>query len=295
MEIAVNRVFIVVTFWLITSAIILAGLSFGVNAATCDQRIHADSGVKTVSIAELYTSEGCDSCPPADKWFSTLSFEKNGVVPLAFHVDYWDYIGWKDRFGKPGFAERQRKVVGLQGSRTVYTPQVMLDGKNVRNAVDYYVSNLGSSDAQLDSSIRDLAAKPAQVSLKLRAQPALNAIDVAVAVGLSDGLLRKAGASSLSLYIVLTENNLVSRVTAGENKGALLKHNHVVRELSGPIQIPVDAGSSTDNANSAGEIKTTISLPKDWKRENLNLVAFVQNNRSGQVLQAVSVPVCAPL
>ena len=175
-------------------------------------------------------------------------------------------------------------MVGLQGSRTVYTPQAMLYGKDLRNAVEYYVSNLGSSDSQLDASIRDLAAKPAKVSLKLLAQSALNAIDVAVAVGLSDGLLRKADASSLSLYFVLTENNLVSRVTVGENKGALLKHNHAVRELSGPIQIPVDAGSSTDNANSAGEIKTTISLPKDWKREDLNLVAFVQNNRSGQVL-----------
>ena len=288
-----NRVFIAATFSLINSSIILAGLSSGVSAATCDQRIHADSGVKTVSIAELYTSEGCDSCPPADKWFSTISLKKNGVVPLAFHVDYWDYIGWKDRFGKPGFAERQRKLVGLQSSRTVYTPQVMLDGKDARNAVNY-VSNLGTFNSQLDASIRDLAAKPAEVSLKLRAQSALNAIDVAVAVGLSDELSGKDGASSLSLYFVLTENNLVSRVTAGENKGALLKHDHVVRELSGPIQIPADAGSPTDSANNAAEIKRTISLPKDWKREDLNLVAFVQNNRSGRVLQAVSVPVCAP-
>jgi hypothetical protein len=288
-----NRVFIAATFSLIISSIILAGLSSGVSAATCDQRIHADSGVKTVSIAELYTSEGCDSCPPADKWFSTISLKKNGVVPLAFHVDYWDYIGWKDRFGKPSFAERQRKLVGLQGSRTVYTPQVMLDGKDAHNAVNY-VSNLGSSNFQLDANIRDLAAKPAEVSLKLRAQSALNAIDVAVTVGLSDELSRKDGASSLSLYFVLTENNLYSRVTAGENKGALLKHDHVVRELSGPIQIPADAGSPTDSANNAAAIKRTISLPKDWKREDLNLVAFVQNNRSGRVLQAVSVPFCAP-
>ena len=218
-----HRVFIVVTFWLITSSIILAGLSFGVNAATCDQRIHADSGAKTVSIAELYTSEGCDSYAPSDKWFSTLSFKQNGVVPLAFHVDYWDYIGGKDRFGKPGFAERQRKVVGLQGSRTVYAPQAMLYGKDLRNAVEYYVSNLGSSDSQLDSSIRDLAAKPVKVSLKLLAQSALNAIDVAVAVGLSDGLLRKAGASSLSLYFVLTENNLVSRVYGGRKQRRAVK------------------------------------------------------------------------
>ncbi len=288
-----KRVFIVATISLIALPAILAGLSSSVNAATCNARIQADSGIKTVSIAELYTSEGCDSCPPADKWFSTLSYKKNGVVPLAFHVDYWDYIGWKDRFGKPGFAERQRTLVGLQGSRTVYTPQVLLDGKDARNAVNYR-ENLVSSHPQLDTSIRDLAAKSAQVSLKLRAQSALDAIDVAVAVGLGDELSRKDGASSLSLYFALTENNLVSRVTAGENKGALLKHDHVVRELSGPFQIPAGAGSAADNANSAAEIKKTINLPKDWKREDLNLVAFVQNNRSGQVLQAISVPFCAP-
>ncbi len=282
-----NRVFTTATLSLIASTTILVGLFSSASAATCNQRIQADSGVKTVSIAELYTSEGCDSCPPADKWFSTLSFRKSGVVPLAFHVDYWDYIGWKDRFGKPGFAERQRTLVGLQGSRTVYTPQVMLDGKDARKAVSY-----GSSNPQLDADVRDLAAKTSHASVKLRAQPSLDTIDVAVAVSLNDDASQKGGA--LSLYIALTENNLVSRVTAGENKGTLLKHDHVVRELSGPFQIPALAGPPPDNANSAAEFKKTISLPKDWKREDLDLVAFVQNNRTGQVLQAVSAPFCAP-
>ncbi len=245
------------------------------SAATCQQNLQAESGSKTVSTAELYTSEGCDSCPPTDKWFSTITLKKNGVVPLAFHVDYWDYIGWKDRFSKPGFADRQRTLVGLQGSRTVYTPQVMFNGKDARG---------NTSDARFDSGIRELAAKKPAANISLRGQLAADSIDVAVGVNLADESLRKDAA----LYIALSENNLVSRVTAGENKGVSLKHDHVVRELSGPFQLTPAANGSTT------EIKRAMSIPKDWKREDMNLVAFVQNTRSGEILQAISIPACAP-
>ena len=101
-------------------------------AATCGPAIAAKSGTVTGTIVELYTSEGCDSCPPADKWFSTLNAARDGVVPLAFHVDYWDYIGWKDRFAKSLFTQRQRDAVTRQGSRVSYTPQLMLDGRDLR-------------------------------------------------------------------------------------------------------------------------------------------------------------------
>ncbi len=262
----------------------LALVNSSSHAATCKDSVQADSGTKTVSIAELYTSEGCDSCPPTDKWFSTLSLKKTGVVPLAFHVDYWDYIGWKDRFGKPGFADRQRTLVGLAGSRTVYTPQVLLNGKDSRNA---------ANNAQFESSIRDLAAHQPQASIKLYAQSKASSIDVAVNVNLIDESLRKDSA----LYIALTENNLVSRVTAGENKGASLKHDHVVRELSGPLSfLPAISATSTPATTSGAPfgVKRSIDVPPDWKREDLNVVAFVQNTRSGQVLQAVSTPLCAP-
>jgi hypothetical protein len=244
-------------------------------AATCQQNLQAESGNKTVSIAELYTSEGCDSCPPTDKWFSTISLKKNGVVPLAFHVDYWDYIGWKDRFGKPGFADRQRTLVGLQGSRTVYTPQIMFNGKDNRGNM---------SDARFDAGIRELAAKKPLANINLRGQFAADVIDVAVSVNLADESSRKDAA----LYIALSENNLVSRVTAGENRGVLLKHDHVVRELSGPFQLSPAVNGAT------AEIKRAINIPKEWKHEDMNLAAFVQNTRSGEILQAISIPACAP-
>jgi hypothetical protein len=271
LETALNLFF---AFACVSSAIL--GMIYSPSsAATCQQNLQAESGNKTVSIAELYTSEGCDSCPPTDKWFSTISLKKTGVVPLAFHVDYWDYIGWKDRFGKPGFADRQRTLVGLQGSRTVYTPQVMFNGKDARG---------NTSDARFDSSVRDLAAKKPAANISLRGQLAADSIDVTVGVNLADESSRKDAA----LYIALSENNLISRVTAGENKGVSLKHDHVVRELSGPFQLSPAVNGST------AEIKRAMSIPKEWKREDMNLVAFVQNTRSGEILQAISIPACAP-
>jgi hypothetical protein len=240
------------------------------NAANCKDILQAESGQKTVSVVELYTSEGCDSCPPMDKWFSTLSFKKDGVVPLAFHVDYWDYIGWKDRFGKPSFGERQRALVALQGSRTVYTPQVLFNGKDARGE---------TSDARLSARVRDVAAKKPDASLKFRGQLTAEAIEATLNVDFA----APTSSKDAVLYVAISENNLSSRVTAGENRGAMLSHDHVVRELSGPLAIAP-----------ATELKRVIALPKEWKRQDLNLVAFVQNTRSGQILQAVSVPLCSP-
>ncbi|MFA6179751.1 MAG: DUF1223 domain-containing protein, partial [Candidatus Methylopumilus sp.] len=93
------------------------------------------SGPQVTPLLELYTSEGCSSCPPADQWLSGIAaagFTSDKVVPLAFHVDYWDYIGWKDRFGKPEFSARQRQAAKSGVSAFVYTPQVMLNGADFR-------------------------------------------------------------------------------------------------------------------------------------------------------------------
>ena len=243
------------------------------DAASCGKVALLASGTRTASVVELYTSEGCDSCPPADKWFSTLSYQRDGVVPLAFHVDYWDYIGWKDPFGKPAWAERQRSTVTRQGSRTVYTPQVMLDGKDAR---------AWTFNSKFDAGLRDLASRPARAALTLSAAlsaSAPSAVEVAMNVNIPDAALRGESA----LFIALTENNLQSRVTAGENKGNTLKHNHVVRELIGPIPI---------RANGAIDIQRRLDLAEGWKRADLNIAGFVQNLRSGEVLQALSAPLC---
>ena len=95
--------------------------------------MHGRIGPGTAALVELYTSEGCSSCPPADRWLSSLSARPPGtVVPLALHVDYWDYIGWKDPYAKREFSLRQRKLTQLQRMALVYTPQVVLQGRDFR-------------------------------------------------------------------------------------------------------------------------------------------------------------------
>src|SRR5205814_10525300 len=111
--------------------IVLAALgSLEARAAACLAR----SGTQTTVLVELYTSEGCSSCPPADRWLAGIGerYSRRQVVPLALHVDYWDYIGWKDPYARREFSQRQRRLSQLQRLALVYTPQVLLQGADFR-------------------------------------------------------------------------------------------------------------------------------------------------------------------
>ena len=256
---------------LMITASLIAGQ---VSAASCNGAQRVVSGVSTTTIAELYTSEGCDSCPPTDKWFSTLNYKKDGVVPLAFHVDYWDYIGWKDRFAKPAFSERQRETVRRQGGRTSYTPQIMLNGQDQR---------ISGNQSGFGSRLKDLAARAPRANLALEFTAANAELDAALTVTLP----QIADRNDAAVFLAVTENNLSNRVTAGENRGVTLKHDHVVRAFFGPL-----GGEAIDRAAGKLLVKRPIALEAGWKRDDLSLVAFVQNLRTGEVYQALSAQLC---
>ena len=258
---------------LLSTTITVAG---DVAAVTCGPQ-RAASNATTIGIAELYTSEGCDSCPPADKWFSTLNVKKDGVVPLAFHVDYWDYIGWKDRFANAAFSERQRDSVRRQGGRTSYTPQVILNGQDLRP---------WSNQSRFSASVKSLGARAPRASIALDFTSPGTRLDVALTATLAEMPDR----ADAAVFLAITESNLASRVTAGENRGVTLKHDHVVRALYGPL-----SGEARDRAEGKLVIKRPITLEQDWKRSDLSLVAFVQNLRTGEIYQALSAPVCTNL
>ena len=103
-------------------ALVIACFATPAGAAQCVAR----SGERTAALVELYTSEGCSSCPPADRWLSNVgkAFATEQVVPLALHVDYWDYIGWKDRYAQPLFTQRQNGSQRTSGARFAYTPLI---------------------------------------------------------------------------------------------------------------------------------------------------------------------------
>src|SRR2546430_13929980 len=141
--------------------ILLAVLAALFTAQAQAQKCSARSGERTAALVELYTSEGCGSCPPADRWLSGLGARgvvAQRVVPLSLHVDYWDYIGWKDPYAKGEFSARQRKLTQLQRSALVYTPQVLLQGRDFRRwgsaAFDEAVTRINAQAPQAQDALQ---------------------------------------------------------------------------------------------------------------------------------------------
>lgn len=229
-------------------------------AQTCSKQ----SPNHIIPLLELYTSEGCSSCPPADHAVSGLqkAASEDKVVPLALHVDYWDYIGWTDRFAKPGFAQRQHWLTDLTGSRVVYTPELFVAGHEVRD----WSSILSDRLAEINNKVPQ-----ASIGIKLGAVSGSN---------LPVDVMTHAPVGS-KLYIALYENGLSSNVKAGENNGVTLKHDFVVRDWQGPIAL--DAPGS--NAS------RMLNVPNAAVAKRLGVAAFVQDN-SGDVLQALALPLC---
>jgi hypothetical protein len=246
-------------------ALLLASLCVAVDAGAAQCK--AVSGSHTAALVELYTSEGCSSCPPADRWLSSL--KSPSVVPIALHVDYWDYIGWKDPYAKREFSLRQRKLTQLQRLALVYTPQVMLQGRDFR----------GWGTPAFDAAVARINARPAaaHISLEILAQEP-RALRVRV-----DARLSQAAAPGLpSLYVASYENRLESRVMAGENRGRTLLHDYVVMEWQGPLDL------------AAGRLDAERLLPllPGAVPTNSGVAAFVQDRRTGEVLQALMLPAC---
>ncbi len=234
-------------------------------AAICS----ADSGKSRVALLELYTSEGCDSCPPTDQWFNALpqrGYTPQQVLALAFHVDYWNYLGWKDPYAQAQFSARQRDASRRNQARVVYTPQLLLDG------ADYRRSLLGD-----DLGRRIAAGKNqtpgAQISMSVDtgdARPRLRA-------RIGDAV------NSAQAFVAVYENNLATEVVAGENRGKRLRHDFVVRELYGPFAMA---------AATPLVIEQHIRIEREWKTADLHIAVFVQDASTGAALQALSLPWC---
>ena len=232
----------------------------------------ARSGTTRVPVIELYTSEGCSSCPPADKWLSSLKTlgggkavansaangAGNGLVVQAFHVGYWDYIGWVDRFASPAYTTRQRQQAARGGQSTIYTPQAVLDGRDWR---DWH-----GPRGRLPAS-----NEPAGADISLRQ----------VADDLFEATVTPAAgaASTWSAYWTLTEHGHSSKVKSGENAGEFLQHDFVVRQYTPVGDYPADAKTPQKL------VWRSIAATPGHARQ-INLVVF--DPKTGKTLQAVS-------
>jgi hypothetical protein len=233
-------------------------------AAECS----AKSGASTVPLLELYTSEGCSSCPPADKWLSGLKPDAKKVIPLAFHVDYWNYIGWQDKFSKAEYSDRQRKTAAFAGAGFVYTPQFVLSGRDFK----------GADESRLNQAIA------ANQKLASRANLSLDAITQAngeITLQATAKAVNPADIKNADIFVAIYENKLVSQVNAGENNGRELKHDYVVRNFFGAYQL--------SNLN---EFSKNFNLKPEWKGRQAGAVIFVQDSRNGEILQSLQLPFC---
>jgi hypothetical protein len=234
-----------------TIAAIVVGLvgsliSMSAGSQTCSVR----SGATVPTVVELYTSEGCSSCPPADRWLSTLK-GRSDVVSMAFHVDYWDRLGWADRFADAAYTARQQQLQASSGARFVYTPQVVVNGQDWRWRVQALP-----------------AARPSPVEVVLSRDGRRLQAELQV-----------TGAHRLAAFWAVVEDGHVSRVTAGENAGATLQHDHVVRHYQ----------SLGDwNAGSAPR-SLSFELPAKLAGRAHRVVLVVTDARTSQPLQAVQL------
>lgn len=247
-------------------AVLIACL-VGSMTAQAEAVCSVSSPVHRVALVELYTSEGCNSCPPAENWLSELDRARSAttVVPLALHVDYWDGLGWKDRFAQPIFTSRQRQLSEAGRQHVVYTPEVFIDGREMR---------AWSDAAGFASTIQQLNAEVSPVDIHVEAHPAQPGRMT------FDATFRStAGATdNMVAYAAVYENRLDSDVKAGENAGVTLHHDRVVRQWIGPVAI----------ANG----RVVVSGDYPGISQQIGVVAFAENQRTGEVLQVVELPHC---
>lgn len=216
-----------------------------------------------IAIVELFTSQGCSSCPPADRLLSKLAGDsryEGKVIPLSFHVDYWNYIGWTDPYSSSRWSDRQKHYAArVFRSNRIYTPQVVVNGRT---------ECTGSQEGKVLDRITDaLATEPAgRVSLALEPPTP----DGHLHVKLGAKLAKAAGPGNLDLWVAIYENGLSTPVKAGENASRTLRNDRVVRRFEKAFTLPAAAGTEK-----SGEI--VLGLDKRWKLENLGVAAFLQD------------------
>lgn len=233
-------------------AVVLAALSAGCLGLASNTELNASEdrapAVMRGTLIELFTSQGCSSCPPADRLLTELG-QHDDLIALSFHVDYWNHIGWTDPFSSRDWSNRQRSYAKKFGSQRIYTPQVVVNGR---------WEAVGSDRRNIETSLAKAVRTPDQLRLDLRAEPlGSDALRVRVT-----SAWEASPISEPTTWLAVVERHLVTPVGRGENNGKTLRNDHVVRRL---LEV------------SSGVPSVDIVLDPSWNRNQLGLVAFVQD------------------
>lgn len=246
--------------------------TFGRGSGTDAPRI--SGGAPRVVVVELFTSEGCSSCPPADALLKELSEQQKmddvQIVALEEHVDYWNHLGWRDPYSAAEFSERQNDYSHAFGADGVYTPQMIVDGQH---------EIVGSRSLAAREAIQKAAGQPkAEIVLLSSANAASGKTVFEVQIKSLDGISPRG---ATELWLAVTEKGLQTDVKAGENSGETLKHAAVVRSLRKIDTIREPAGYSRE---------FQAAIEPGWKKENLAVVVILAEKSSRKIIGAAASP-----
>jgi hypothetical protein len=290
-ESKMRKLFVVVSAVAVLAVLAIAAVTLGgrssvkqgqsrQTAAAGSEASNAPGALKTGArrtpvVVELFTSEGCSSCPPADALLARLDETQPvgsaEVIPLAMHVDYWNSLGWADPFSSAQFSERQSEYAAAFSHDGVYTPQMIVDGVK---------EFAGNNEGLALEALNDAAREPkADVKLAREAAPPDDAARINVEIS---NLPKRTGDDAVNVLLAVTESGLASDVARGENSGRRLTHVGVVRVLK-------TLGGLTDAGGGAFKTEAVVPLEKSWRRENLRAVVFAQERGTHRVLAAASL------
>ncbi len=217
----------------------------------------------TPVLLELFTSEGCSSCPPADELLSRLGALTTGVIPLAYHVDYWDSLGWSDPFSSSQWTMRQVEYVRAMQLSGSYTPQIVINGR---------WQCVGSDPNRIARAIATARATPPPGVVTVRATPPA-AGSHKLNVSVSAHIIRTAGDKSLIVVVAIYENGLMAKIDGGENRGHRVRYDYTVRKIIPAFELRPTAGSALEN-------ELSVDLDPSWKLDHLGVAAFIQDETS---------------
>ncbi|RKZ87478.1 MAG: DUF1223 domain-containing protein [Gammaproteobacteria bacterium] len=235
------------------------------------QTWQTESGQHQLAVLELFTSEGCGLCPAADRWVHNLP--KQGItdeqlIVLGFHIDYLnDKKGWVDRFASPDFSDRQRQQAQINLYKTVYTPEFVVSGEVIHNWKKHV--------KEVVHAVNGFEPE-AKIGLTVQEKNKEWIIDSHITVQ------GKENRQYSKLYLAVTENDIISKVSGGDNAGATFNHQNLVRKWLGPFSL---------HENGETDLSTTIQVDDEWDKNKIKIVALVQNLNDGFVLQGVALNV----
>lgn len=232
-----------------------------------------------IVLAELFTSEGCSSCPAADdllrEWLATQPVAGVQIVALGEHVDYWDRLGWRDPFSSPEFSARQSAYdAAVFRDNRVYTPQLVVDGR---------YEAIGSDAIAVRRAVGEAARAPKAAVEVFGTVERRDRVQVRLQVSVPPAVTRNGTAD---VVVAVTEDGLVTKVRRGENGGRTLRHAAVTRTLT--------TVGAVDGSNAEATVVAAVPLHADWSRSHLRVVAFLQE-RAGRRILGVGTAALAPV